>query len=180
MIETIFSKASDLVINLVSAAIILMIGAILGKALGRTISAFLKEIELNRFTENDLHLAINFEEYAGIVISYVCYVISLHLALNTMHLTKTAFYAAFIGIALLVGFSLAISIRDFFPNLFAGMQLREHRAGSDGKPLKYENMAVHIEHIGIVETRIRTKRNDILFVPNAEMEKNLEKKSKKE
>ena len=176
MFESIFTKASDIMINLISAAIILLIGAILGKALGKTLTVFLREIELNRFTQEDLKLPLNLEDYTGVVTSYICYVISVHLALNTLNLTTPAFYAVFFGAIILIGLSLAISIRDFFPNFSAGMRLRKERKMHDSKQMQYENMIITVIHIGLLETRIKNQRSDELLVPNTEMEKAFHKK----
>jgi len=132
---------------------------------------FLSQVHLNKFILDEIKVGINLEDYLGTFVSYVCYAISILIALNTLNIMTPVFFMVVGGLMVLLLISLIVGIRDFFPNLFAGFKLMRGRSFKENERILFECMKLKVVNIGFLETKLITKDGDILFIPNSELEK---------
>jgi small conductance mechanosensitive channel len=74
--------------------------------------------------------------------------------------------------------SMLLAIKDFIPNVFAGLFL--HRKGflKKGDNIIVKDVKGKIIYINLVETRVQTKEGDIIYIPNTLLTKSEVRKIK--
>ncbi len=166
-IDRLASFASRIVI----ALIILFLGLTLGKFLAKLITRVLHEIELDNLISKTTKIKFSVEKAIGNLIKYLIYFVTLILVLNQLGITTVllyiimAFVLAFILILTLFG------VKDFIPNLFAGFMINKNKLFKKGDTITFKNTTGKVIGMNLTETRIKTKKGDILFIPNSALTK---------
>lgn len=152
--------------KIVIAVLILLTGLIIGKLLGTLIKRLLNEVRVDKHARAK-GFKFSLEKTAGNLVSYIIYLIAIILSLNRLGLTSAilAIIAGLIAIVILV--SLILSIRDLFPNLFAGMRIRVKKLFSEGDEIQIKEVSGKITSLGFLETRIKTSSDEEIIIPNA-------------
>jgi len=152
--------------NIVIAILILLIGLIIGKLAGLIIKRVLNELRLDKHIKAR---GFNFpiEKFISNIASYVIYVIAVIMSLNRLGLT-TAILTIIAGIiALVILVSFALSVRDFFPNLFTGLRIKLNKLFSEGDEIQIKEVTGKVIALGYLETRIKTSSNEEIIIPNS-------------
>lgn len=163
------------------AILILLVGFILGKLLGKLVQKLLNMIELDSLLRRATGVKFGLEEILGHFISYFTYFISIVMALDYLGLkTWILNFISFAVIALIV-LSIVLGVKDFVPNVFAGLFLHRRRHIKEGDIIEFDGTKGAVVHVNLVETRIKTKSNDLIYIPNSFFVKtSLKKKVSKE
>ncbi len=164
MLEQLISIFDNFLFKLLSSIIILLIGLIIGKILGRFVIKALYEIEGNNIMKF-VGFRINIEKIFGELTSTIIYIFTFYLALSQFGITNLVVYGTGIVILLIVGVSFLLSIKNFIPNLFEGFIARRRYHLKVGNNFKFDNTSGRIEKITLKDIRIRTKDNELLFIP---------------
>ena len=152
--------------NIVIAAIILLIGIIIGRISGRFLQKILKEIELNGILNKAANIQINAEDILSSFVTYFIYFIAAVMALSQIGIATEALNMIAAAVIIVIIISFFLGIKDFIPNFIAGARL--HRKGrlKEGDKIRVKDMEGKIMHLNLVETRIMTKKGDIIYIPN--------------
>ncbi len=158
----------DLFKNIMIAIVTLLIGFVIGKILGKLVERFLDELDLNKFFRK-FDIRVSMAEIIGILITYIIYAIAIASALKQLHLTSTVLSViqAILLLALVV--SILLGLKDFLPNLFAGLFMASSAIIRVGDYIKVNNAEGQVIRRGLIETLIQTKRGDVIYIPNALM-----------
>lgn len=149
------------------AILILLVGFILGKLLGKLVQKLLNIIELDALLRRATGVKLGLEEIMGHFISYFIYFISIVMALDYLGLkTWILNFISFAIIALIV-LSIVLGVKDFIPNVFAGLFLHRRRHIKEGETIEFDGTRGKVVHVNLVETRIETKGGDIIYIPNS-------------
>lgn len=159
-------------INLIAAIAIILIGLVIGRFLGKLIKRVLHELDLNK-TLSQKGIQSPVEQIISNIVQYLIYFIALIMALNQLGLTSRVFHIILILVLLLLIAFLILTIKDFLPNLMAGMFLLRRKHIKPGDKITVENIKGVIQEIDLIETKILTKSNDIMIVPNSILNKNI-------
>jgi|SRR3989344_163489 len=162
---------SGFISHIILAVIILLSGFILGRLAGRLIKRGLHEIELDGIIRKTTSLKYSAEDILSTVIAYFIYFITVIMALNQLGVTTTILYIIAGAIIVLVVLSVFLGIKDFIPNLMAGIFIHEKRNISQGDYIKFKDIEGQVVHINLIETKIKTKKGDIIIIPNANLTK---------
>jgi small-conductance mechanosensitive channel len=84
-----------------------------------------------------------------------------------------------IAILIIMVASIILGIRDFFPNILSGIFIAQKRFLNKGDLVRFGDIEGEIIEINIIETRIMTKKGDIIYIPNSILTKNEMVKLKK-
>ena len=158
-----------IMIKIFGAVIILLIGFVFGKIIGRFVYKGLHELELNKILKK-LKINLMMEEALGNVISFVIYLVSVILALNSLGVTSIALYVVLTLIVSFVGISLMLATKDFMPGFYSGFELKK-KGIVKGKKIKMGNIEGTVVRVGFVQTKIKTKENDDVYIPNSTLAK---------
>ena len=64
-----------------------------------------------------------------------------------------------------------LSVRDFLPNFFAGMFAVKNKLVKKGDNIKIDGVEGKVDNIGITSIRIKTKKGDVVIIPNSHLVK---------
>ncbi len=152
--------------KLVLAAIVLLVGVIIGRVVERALRFGLKHLGVNRIMGR-MGLAFAFEETIAGVAKYAIYVVAFYLALNTLAVADYAF-AAFAGMVIVViVVALMLGLKDFVPNYWAGLWLYRKRFYKVGDTIEVNGIIGTVERFEVLETGIRTRSGDMIFLPSS-------------
>ncbi len=174
---TVFKTLSDLLsltgLRLVAAVAILLIGIVVGRFIGKLVQKVLRELEVNKILKEEAGVKMPVEAFAGNVVSYLVYFIAVILALNQIGLSTTILYIVLIIVLLLVIVFIFLAIKDFIPNVTAGMFLHQKESFKIGDEIKVGSVEGKIIEVGLIETKVKVNSGDIIVVPNSIFTKNV-------
>lgn len=157
--------------NLFVAIVILLAGVILGRLAGRFIHKVLSEVGINRFLRKATGIRLAVDELLANISTYAIYFIAIMMALDQLGLASVVLKVISVAMILIILASIFLGIRDFFPNIMAGIFITQRRLLRKGDMVRAGDIEGEIVEINLVETRIRTARNDIIYLPNSLMAK---------
>ncbi len=158
-------------VSILSAVIILLVGFIIGKLLGRVVQRSLHGMEVDAILKRATKSDIVMEHSMGIVTSYLIYAISVVMALNQLHVTTTILQMIIAGIIIIVIIAAALAVKDFIPNAFAGFFLLKNKTIEEGQRIRVKGIEGKVVSITLVETKLQTKEGDMIHIPNSSLTK---------
>jgi len=165
----------------VVAIMILLLGFVLGRIIGKLTQKILHEIELNSIIKKATGIKVALEQVVAKVLTYFIYFIAIIWALNELGLTTTILTMISGAVLILILVSFLLIIKDFIPNAFAGFMIHRKRQLKPGDKIRTDGLQGKITRISLVETEIRTSKGDIIYIPNSLLTKKqiiVRKKSK--
>jgi small conductance mechanosensitive channel len=165
-ISNVGESVTPLLSRIVIAVLILLIGLIIGKLIGTLIRRALNEVKLDKYTRS-AGLKLSLEKSIANIASYIIYVIAIIMSLDQLGLT-TAILTIFAGIILFViAVSFILAIRDFFPNILAGMRIKLRKIFAEGDEVQILEVKGIITNIGLLETQLKTAAGEDVIIPNS-------------
>ena len=173
------SVFEPLLTTLAVAIIIILAGFVLGRIVGKLIQRVLNEIELNNIIKKAVGIKIRLEESIGLFVTYFIYFVAIVMALGHLGLQTYILHIISGAVLLLIVLSIFLGIKDFIPNVMAGLFI--HRKGflNEGDNIQYNDLKGKIIKLNLLETRIQTKGGDVIYIPNSILVKTEVKKVKK-
>ncbi len=165
--------------RLIAAISILLMGLVVGRFLGKLIERILNELELDEVLKKHLGIKIPLEHLIGNIVKFIVYTIAIFLALNQLGLTTRLLYIILIIIFVILIIFIVFALKDFIPNVVAGFLIYQRKIVEIGDVIKTDSIKGKVIEISFIETRIKTKSNDIIVVPNVFLVKNLLTKKEK-
>ena len=165
--------------KMVVAVIILLIGLVVGKIIGKIVKRLLHSIEFNQVVKRATGIKISLEEGISVFVTYFIYFLFIIMALNHLGLTTVVLHMISGAILIIIIISILLSIKDFMPNMFSGLFIHRKRFINKGDVIRVENTEGEVVHINLVETKIKTDKGDIVYLPNSFLTKNKVIKVKK-
>ncbi len=168
MVQTsaILGLAQSYIYTIILSVIILLVGFILGILAKKFVYRLLAEIELNAILKV-IGIRTDLEKVISSLISYLIYFITIIFFLEQLQIASIVLYLIAGGILTLLILTFIVGIKDLIPNFVAWMILQRKQHLKIGMQVEIKEIAGEIEKIGCLETEIRTKHDDILYVPNS-------------
>lgn len=168
---------SNLFVSLVAAIVILLIGLVIGRFIGNIVRKILRELEVSKILKEE-GVKFPLEDVLSVGIKYVVYFVAIILALNQVGLTDTVLNI-FLGIILvLIVIFIILAFKDFIPNAMAGFFVHQRRDIKEGDQIRVKNIEGKVIDINLIETKVKTKSGDVIYIPNSFLTKNEVKKRK--
>ncbi len=168
---TVRESTSGIVYKFIVSIILLLLGFILGRILGRLMYRFLHSFEVNRNFSKLSGVNVKIEEIAETFTSYFIYFITIVIVLQQVGLATTILHMIAGGIIILLIISTFLGVKDFIPNAIAGFVIQRSQRYRIGEVIKVKGMTGKIISITLVETKIKNKNGDIIFIPNSVLNK---------
>ncbi len=163
---TFLNKLQSPVYNkIVLVLIVIFLGFLIGRVVGKLTQNFLHSFHLNKIIQS-AGIKITIEEIVGIDVTLIIYLITILYVLRLLHITKIVLFALFgvFGFFLIIFFLLGA--KDMFLNIIAGMLVNRRGRLKPNDLVKVGDIKGQILKLGIFETRIKTKENDVIIIPN--------------
>jgi small-conductance mechanosensitive channel len=165
------ARLEGVLFNITSALVVLLIGFVVGKLIGRIFTTLLHEFELNKILKS-AGIKRPLEGMLGSLVSYLIYFVAIIMALNQLQIVSVVLYIILITVIVVLVISFLLSIKDFLPNFFAGLFIYRHGLIKEGDNIKILDTKGKVVQISLTETRLETKEKDIVFIPNSMLTKN--------
>ncbi len=150
------------------AIIILLIGFIIGRFLGRLLNKLLHEIELDKIIKK-AGLKFSLELIISHSLTYFIYFITIIWSLNELGLTTTILNMISAAALVVVIISFLLAIKDFLPNIIASFFINQKEIIKEGDKIKVDKLEGKVIKIGLIETEIKSKKGDTIFIPNSSL-----------
>ena len=146
--------------------IILLVGFIIGILAKKFTYRIFKEMGLNRIMSK-VGVTYDLEKGVSFVISSIIYVSSIVIFLGRLDIGSIVLYLIGGGLLALLILTSLVGLKDVIPNFVGWIYLQRKQAVQEGKILHIKEIAGRVERVGYLETEIKTKEGDILYVPNS-------------
>lgn len=151
---------SNMAINIIAAIIIILLGLILGKFSSKVTQVVLTKLKINKISKLEL------EVFISLVVRYVIYFGAIIIALNQLGITNIIIDGLLIIILLSIVIFIIFTLKEFIPNFIAGYLIRKKGKLKIGDKIKIKSLEGTVQRISWIETKVKTKNNDIVYVPN--------------
>ncbi len=163
---------NQVMVNILVALLIFFIGFIFGRLLGKIIKKILRHMSLDLFMRKTLGIRVSMEDILASTVSYFIYMISFIMALNQLGLSTAILQMVIGGVIVIIVISIILSIKDFLPNLVAGLVIKEKGFVLENDVIKIKDIQGKVVEMGLVETVVLNKHGDRIFIPNIVFTKN--------
>ena len=158
-----------LVNNVVVAVLTFFIGLIVGRILGKVIHRVLHAFEVDKTLAQMMGAKVSVESLADVVVSYLTYFIFLIIALNQLGLTQWAIYAV-AGIAGIIAvIATVMALKEIIPNAMCGYIVMRREFPRKGDTIRIDTVEGKVVEITLLETRVKTKKGDVISFPNRQI-----------
>jgi small-conductance mechanosensitive channel len=157
---------SGVLTKVVLAAIVLLLGFIIGKLVGKLTQKVLHEFDLDKALRA-AGLKLSLEELIAMFVTYTIYFVAIVMTLDQLGLNTVVFNVIAFGVIAIIILSVILAIKDLIPNMFAGVFIHQKRWIRVGDKLKLRDLEGKVVYINLFETKLKTKRGDIIFIPNS-------------
>lgn len=157
---------SAIMLKIVAAVVILLFGIIIANIASRLFRKVLHSFEINKVLAES-GLKFPFEEFASSILKYIIYFAGIIWALSEIGLATTILQIILIVILIIMILFIILAFKDVIPNITAGFFVHSKGVFKEGDNVKIGSVEGKIIAIEIMETRIKTKSNDLVIVPNS-------------
>ena len=147
--------------------IILLVGMVIGRVIGKVIYRVLHELNLNQTIRKTTKIKASIEKVISSFIAYFIYFVTIIMALSNLGLSTTVLNIIIIAIVTVFIIAIFFIIKDFFPNILAGIFIKQKGFIKEGDFIAVEGKEGKIISINIIETTIKTEKGDVVYIPNA-------------
>lgn len=151
--------------------LILLIGFIIGKLAGKIAGRILHELEVDSILKKAAGISINIEHKISVFVTYIIYFITIIIFLNNLGVTTTVLQIIFAAVVAIIIISLLLATKDFIPNAFAGFYIYRRKIIDVGDRVSIRGVKGEVTHINLLETKLRTKEGDMVYIPNSAVAK---------
>ncbi len=166
-------------LNLVASIVILVIGLLVGRFLSNLTKKVLQELELDRVLKEQARIKLPLTQLISSIVKYLIYVAAIIAALNQLGLKSFILNIVLGVIIIILVIFMILSLKDFIPNLVAGLFLFQKRNINPGEMIRVNNIEGEVLNITLFETKIRTRNHEIVYIPNSVLTKSIVIKKKK-
>ncbi|MFO8016695.1 MAG: mechanosensitive ion channel family protein [Candidatus Woesearchaeota archaeon] len=153
--------------NILVAFIILLMGFIIGKLLGKLTHRLLNEVGLDHILKKASGVELKLERFLAAAVTYFIYFITIIMVLNQLNVTTTVLQMLSAAVIILIIVSVILAVKDFIPNAFAGIYIYRRDLIKKGEKIRVKGIEGEVAHINLVETKLETSEGDIVYLPNS-------------
>ncbi len=158
------------IVNVLAAFLVLLLAVVAGKILSNIVKRVLKSLEVSRVVNRELHVKIPFENYLAGIVRYVLYFVGVIYALQQIGVSTRTLEILFIGFLAILVIFIILAVKDYIPNMIAGVYLWRTQKIKKGEYIMVKNVEGEVLHIGLMETKVKTK-DEVVFIPNTLLNK---------
>ena len=156
----------DQSINLAASIAILLLGLVFGRFISKLLQKILHELDVNLLVKKVFNTRFPLEQLTGSFVKYVIYITAVVLALNQLGLVQVILYGLLLLILTILVVFVLIAIKDFVPNLLAGVSILKNEVVKVGDNIIVDGIKGKVVQVTLVETELKSKEGDIIWVPN--------------
>ena len=140
---------------------------IIGKIIGRILQKVLHEFQTDKALKNAAGIHFSIEHLMGALLTYFIYFIAIIMALNQMGLTSVILNMLSGAVILLILISIILAIKDFVPNMVAGIFIFQKEIIKKGDIISFDKIKAKVLETTLIETKLESKSKDTIYIPNS-------------
>ena len=152
--------------HLFGAILIGIIGFFLSKAFGKAAKHVVHSLELKKQFRK-AGISFNPETMAENVVKYLGFLGTFIVALNYLGITPVILNIIFIGVIIVIILTLFLTLKDFVPNIIAGIHLIAINKLKKGDSIKVKDVSGKVMEISLTETTLLSKAGNKIIIPNS-------------
>ncbi len=164
-------KYSDLAINIIGAFLILITGLILAQIISNLLKKLIRGTEVNKALEEQLKLKFPIDTYVSSICKYLIYFTTIILVLNKIGVSTRILQIILIIIVIVIIIFIILAFKDWLPNILSGFYILKTEKIKINEFIKINGLKGRVIGINLLETKIETDNNEIVFIPNANITK---------
>lgn len=161
--------SNNFILNIALAITIFTIGLILGKIVGKAVKRLIRDSGLEQLIKQNTKLKVEISSLIGVILSYIIYFFSFVWALDILGIASTILNLFSGAVLIIIIILVFLGFKDFIPNITAGMFIHTKGIISTGDKIKHHDIEGVVEEAGFIETVIKTKNGDFIFIPNTRL-----------
>ena len=158
---------SDTVIKIITSFLILILGLVLANVLSNILRKVLKEAEINKILAKQFKIKISVENYLVNIFKYLIYFINIVKPVSNFFILRIIFLV----IVIIVIVFIVLAFKDWIPNLVSGFYIYKTQKIKTGDTIIMNGLTGKVKRINLIETKIITKNNEVIFIPNSNITK---------
>ena len=162
------SIVNPLIIKIVIAILIFFIGFVIGKIAQKLILKFFKISDLDRIFKKKTGLKVPMSVIVSTVISYFIYIVAIVMALSRLGITTTVITTIVIILVIILMLFVIFGLNDVFANFTAGLLIKVKGNIKPGDYIRIKDKRIegYIISMTMINIRLETKKDEIVFIPN--------------
>jgi len=155
---------SDTVIKIITSFLI-------ANVLSNILRKVLKEAEINKILAKQFKIKISVENYLVNIFKYLIYFAAAITVLNQLGIPTFILRIIFLVIVIIVIVFIVLAFKDWIPNLVSGFYIYKTQKIKTGDTIIMNGLTGKVKRINLIETKIITKNNEVIFIPNSNITK---------
>ncbi len=153
-----------LVVQVLSALVIIILGLIFGRLVGKLVSRLIYETDMRILFRGSRNLQ-RFEKAISALCAYFVYFISIIIALRILGLANYFLYLVAVVILVIIALITLLAIKDFFPNFISGHYVREQNMFGLGDIISAGRIKGKVSRMGLTQIVVKTENDEIIHIP---------------
>lgn len=126
--------------------------------------------QIIQFVLQELHVSRRKYEVAALTTKWIIYITAVLLSLRSIGLLAITLWTLVTISAIVIGLSILLGLRDFFPNFLAYHRVQKHKPGTS---LRFSFGEATIIKVQLTDMHVKLDKDDI-YIPNSSVEKLLD------
>ncbi len=163
---------NEFLTDITIAVIILVIGLLIGQFVKKIVLSMFTTFHINQIIAATTSVHTKLDELFSSICAWIIYIFALLFALRQLGLATVVVNSIFIFLLILILILLFLSLKDFIPNLLAGLLIHTKKYISQGDTIQLALAQGTVETIDLYQTIVVTKKGDYIHIPNSYIVKN--------
>jgi len=160
-------------VNIISSFLILVLGWFLATIFSNILKKVIKNIGLNKAFEK--HLKFTLEHNLSSIVKYALIAVAFVLALRRLGIPARVFYWTLGVIIVLTLIFTLLALKDLIPNFLSWIYITKTQKIKRGDTFSVKGVQGNVLRVNVLETKVRTEKGEIIFIPNTLVRKTLKK-----
>ncbi len=162
---------TDILIRILSAFLILILGTIATQIFSNILRKFIRGTEITKTLEEQLKLKLPLENYLSSFLKYLIYFVTIIIVLNQLGIPTKTLQIILIVLIILIAIFIILAFKDWLPNLISGFYVLRTQKVEKGDIIKIKGIKGKVIQVNLLETKIETNNNEVIFIPNSNLTK---------
>ena len=162
---------SNILIRIVGAFLILIIGLIASNIISNILRKFLRGTGISKTLQEQLKLKLLIENYVSSIIKYLIYLITAILVLNELGVPTKILQLILVIFVIIITIFIIFAFKDWLPNIISGFYILKAGKIKVNDIIQVNGVKGKVLQINLLETKIETNNNELIFIPNSNITK---------
>ena len=165
------AEYSELLIRILGAFLILILGLIVAQILSNILRKIIRGTEISKALEEQLKLKIPLESYISSFLKYLIYFITIIIVLSQLGISTKILQTILVILIILITIFVILAFKDWIPNLISGFYIIKTQKVKVNDIIKVKGIKGKVIQVNLLETKIETNNNEVIFIPNSNLTK---------